>query len=123
MAIGGLLLFVSTGGARLSCTRTERGLLLLGAIAVAGYPLSFYPAITYVGVAVATVITLGSAPVSAGLLAWLTGHGRPSTRGLGAPLAEAGVATLLAVVVLGERLPLVCWCEMAPIRLCPFGIR
>jgi drug/metabolite transporter, DME family len=47
---------------------------------VAGYPATFYPAVARAGVAVATVITLGSAPVFAGLLAWATGQGRPSAR-------------------------------------------
>ncbi|MEU5892748.1 EamA family transporter [Streptomyces sp. NPDC047461] len=35
---------------------------------VAGYPVTFYPAVARTGVAVATVIALGSAPVFAGLL-------------------------------------------------------
>jgi DME family drug/metabolite transporter len=40
LALGGLLLLLSTGSARLTCTRAERGLLLLGALAVAGYPIT-----------------------------------------------------------------------------------
>lgn len=36
-------------------------------VAMAGYALSFYPAVVRSGVAVATVIALGAAPVFAGL--------------------------------------------------------
>src|SRR5262249_28275461 len=61
-------------------TGAQRWLLGLGALAVAGYPATFYPAVARAGVAVATVIALGSAPVFAGLLAWATGQGRPSAR-------------------------------------------
>ena len=83
LAAGGLLLFLTSRGARslpAACTGAQRWLLALGALAVAGYPATFYPAVSRAGVAVATVIALGSAPVFAGLLAWATGHGRPSAR-------------------------------------------
>ena len=49
-----------------------------------------------VGVAVATVIALGSAPVFAGLLAWFTGEGRPAPRWAMATIgAVAGCALLV----------------------------
>ena len=83
LAAGGLLLFLTSRGARslpAACTRAQRWLLGLGALAVAGYPVTFYPAVARTGVAVATVIALGSAPVFAGLLAWATGQGRPGAR-------------------------------------------
>ncbi|MEV6427691.1 DMT family transporter [Nocardia sp. NPDC051463] len=101
LALGGLLLFLSHRGARQRGTRAERGLLLLGAVAIAGYPITFYPAVARTGVAVATVITLGSAPVFAGLLAWIIGRARPSRRWL-----CATVAAVLgcAVLVLGPEL-------------------
>src|SRR5262249_46831600 len=61
------------------------------------YPLTFYPAVARGGVAVATVIALGSAPAFAGLLGWLTGHGRPSLRWAGATgAAVLGCALLVA---------------------------
>src|SRR5689334_22753384 len=71
LATGGLLLMLTSHGARpllAACTRAQRWLLGLGALAVAGYPVTFYPAVARTGVAVATVIALGSAPVFAGLL-------------------------------------------------------
>src|SRR5690242_17794637 len=83
LAAGGLLLLLTSRGARpmlAACTRAQRWLLGLGALAVAGYPVTFYPAVARTGVAVATVIALGSAPVFAGLLAWATGQGRPGAR-------------------------------------------
>jgi drug/metabolite transporter, DME family len=83
LAAGGLLLLFTSRGARpllAACTRAQRWLLGLGALVVAGYPVTFYPAVARTGVAVATVIALGSAPVFAGLLAWATGQERPGAR-------------------------------------------
>ena len=83
LAAGGLLLLLTSRGPHkmlAACTRSQRWLLGLGALAVAGYPVTFYPAVARTGVAVATVIALGSAPVFAGLLAWATGQGRPGAR-------------------------------------------
>jgi drug/metabolite transporter, DME family len=83
LAAGGLLLLLTSRGALkmvAACTRAQRWLLGLGALAVAGYPVTFYPAVARTGVAVATVIALGTAPVFAGLLAWATGQGRPGAR-------------------------------------------
>ncbi|XVU29516.1 DMT family transporter [Actinoplanes sp. CA-054009] len=110
LVLGGLLLFLTDlravsragragRGARLP--RREWPLLLLGAVTVAGYPLSFYPAVARSGVAVATVITLGSAPVFAGLLAWLIQGARPARRwSIGTVAAIGGCA----VLVLGPEL-------------------
>ncbi|MER8104529.1 EamA family transporter [Kitasatospora sp. NPDC094016] len=104
LVLGGLLLFLSTRSARAlprACGRRERWQLAVGAVAVVGYPVTFYPAVTRAGVAVATVIALGSAPVFAGLLGWLTRQGRPSGRWAGATVtAVVGCA----VLVLGPEL-------------------
>jgi drug/metabolite transporter, DME family len=103
LILGGLSLFLSTRNARslhVRCTSGERWLLVLGAVAVAGYPVTFYPAVARSGVAVATVIALGGAPVFAGLLAWLTRQARPTAR-----WACATVAAVIgcAVLVLGPE--------------------
>ncbi|MER6465961.1 EamA family transporter [Streptomyces sp. NPDC001228] len=104
--LGGLLLFLTAPGARAlprTCTVRERALLVLGALAVAGYPLTFYPAVARTGVAVATVVALGAAPVFAGLLGLLTGRSRPTVRwALATGVAVLGCAVL--VLVLGPRL-------------------
>ncbi|MFE6056880.1 DMT family transporter [Kitasatospora sp. NPDC056446] len=104
LVLGGLLLFLSDRTARhlpRRCGPRERRLLALGAVAVTGYPLTFYPAANRTGVAVATVIALGSAPVFTGLLGWLARQGRPSGRWA----AATGAAVLgCAVLVLGPGL-------------------
>ncbi|MEU1518770.1 EamA family transporter [Streptomyces sp. NPDC005811] len=104
LALGGILLFLLSRGARAlpaACTRGERWLLVLGALAVAGYPVTFYPAVARTGVAVATVIALGSAPVFTGLLAWLTGRSRPTARWTA---ATAAAVLGCALLVLGPGL-------------------
>ncbi|WP_307183820.1 DMT family transporter [Streptomyces canus] len=104
LALGGILLFLTSRGARslpAACTRPERWLLVLGVLAVAGYPVTFYPAVGRTGVAVTTVIALGSAPVFAGLLSWITGQARPTARWTGATAAAVLGCTLL---VLGPQL-------------------
>ncbi|HEY9475759.1 MAG TPA: DMT family transporter, partial [Mycobacteriales bacterium] len=103
LVLGGVMLFATTRGAwsLRTYTRAERWLLVLGALAVAGYPVTFYPAVARVGVAVATVIALGSAPVFAGLLSWFVGQIRPTARWACATLAAVFGCTLL---VLGPEL-------------------
>lgn len=104
LTLGGLLLFLVSRGARslpADCTRRERGLLVLGTLAVAGYPVTFYPAVARTGVAVATVIALGSAPVFTGLLDWLTGRSRPTARW---SAATAAAVLGCALLVLGPEL-------------------
>jgi len=44
---------------------------LIGALGVAGYALSFFAAVKLTGVAVGTVVALGSAPALAGAAAWV----------------------------------------------------
>ncbi|MEU2610261.1 EamA family transporter [Micromonospora sp. NPDC007271] len=104
LILGGLLLLFSTRSARSlprRCARDERRLLALGAVAVAGYPLSFYPAVARSGVAVATIIALGGAPVFAGLLGWFAQGARPTRR-----WAVATVAAVIGcmLLVLGPEL-------------------
>src|SRR4051812_24599623 len=53
--------------------------VLAGAAAVAGYQLTFFAAVHDTGVAVGTVVALGSGPVFAGLLGRAV-HGDPLTR-------------------------------------------
>lgn len=110
LALGGLLLSLSARTARNlpgKCTRGERWLLFLGAAAVAGYPVTFYPAVARCGVAVATVIALGSAPVFTGLLAWLTRQAKPTARWACATgAAVIGCAALvLAPTLTGDTTP------------------
>ncbi|MFC9897160.1 EamA family transporter [Nocardia sp. NPDC127579] len=104
LALGGLLLFAAghwkplrDREIRHPYTRREGWLLLLGAVAVAGYPVTFYPAVARTGVAVATVVALCSAPVFAGALAWVLGRSKPSARWvLATSAAVIGCAALVS---------------------------
>lgn len=62
----------------------------LAATGIAGYQLAFFAAVADTGVALGTVVALGSAPAFAGLGGWVIGYGNP-----GAPWA---VATALAAI-------------------------
>ncbi|MDN5683238.1 MAG: DMT family transporter [Corynebacterium glyciniphilum] len=53
--------------------REQRGMVLLGGIAVFTYPLAFYSSMHLAGVAVGTVISLASAPLAAGVIEKMTG--------------------------------------------------
>ncbi|SEK53686.1 drug/metabolite transporter, DME family [Streptacidiphilus jiangxiensis] len=104
LVLGGLLLLLSSRDARRlprSRDRRDRWLCALGALGVAGYPVTFYPAVARAGVAVATVVALGSAPVFTGLLAWLAGGARPTVRWC---LATAAAVLGCALLVLGPDL-------------------
>ncbi|GAA3306372.1 hypothetical protein [Nonomuraea dietziae] len=62
LVIGGLLLALLARGARVTPA------LLLGAVAVAAYQLCFFAAVSRTGVAIGTVVAIGSGPIFTGLL-------------------------------------------------------
>lgn len=83
-------------------------------LGVAAYQVAFFLAVRTTGVAVGTVVALGSAPVVTGAIGWALGHGRPDRRWAAATaLACAGLAVLVAggraahVSVVGVLLALV----------------
>jgi DME family drug/metabolite transporter len=93
---GALLVLVAlfTSGGR-ALTALPRGPLLLAAGAVATYQLSFFAAVHDTGVAVGTIVALGSAPALAGGIEWAIERRAPSRAWAGATaLACAGVALL-----------------------------
>jgi DME family drug/metabolite transporter len=91
-----LLIAVRFGGAN-ATVRFARAPLAVGGVGVAGYQLCFFAAVHDTGVAVGTVVALGSAPAFAGLGAWLVDRTKPSGAWVAATaLAAAGVA-LMAV--------------------------
>ncbi|MGW0592375.1 DMT family transporter [Streptosporangium sp. NPDC002607] len=107
LVIGGLVLAAVTGPARL--LRLPRGPLpargrrlparlgplAAAAVAVAAYQLCFFAAVSRTGVAVGTVVAIGSGPVFTGLLSWLLDRVRPSRRWATATaVAIAGCAVL-----------------------------
>lgn len=70
--------------------------LVLGAAAVAAYQLCFFAAVGRTGVAIGTVVAIGSGPVFTGLLSWIAGRERPSGRwALATAAAVAGCAVLV----------------------------
>ena len=101
-AAGLLVLAVGRGDARTTFPRQGGmtplgGAALLGGVAVAAYQLSFFAAVTRLGVALGTVVGIGSAPVFTGLLSAVLLRQAPSRRWLGATLlATVGVGVLLA---------------------------
>jgi DME family drug/metabolite transporter len=91
---GGLLVLVAllTNG---GLTALPKRPLLLAAGAVATYQLSFFAAVHDTGVAVGTIVALGSAPALAGGIEWAIERRAPSRAWAGATaLACAGVALL-----------------------------
>jgi drug/metabolite transporter, DME family len=99
---GGLLLFVFAlrGGALRSLIASgtrARCLVVLGAAATAVYQAAFFAATSRTGVAVGTVVTIGAAPVFAGVLSLLTGlQRRPGGRWVAATVgAVVGCALLV----------------------------
>lgn len=71
LGIGGLLqAAIAVGALRsaLPLLRASVGTIVVGAAAVAVYPLAFYGSMHYAGVAVGSVISLASAPLASGVL-------------------------------------------------------
>ncbi|GGO17155.1 hypothetical protein GCM10010116_34660 [Microbispora rosea subsp. aerata] len=70
--------------------------LVLGAVAVAAYQLCYFAAVARTGVAIGTVVAIGSGPVFTGLLSWIAGRERPSGRwAVATAAAVAGCAVLV----------------------------
>lgn len=73
----------------------QRNFLLTGALAVAVYPLAFYASMHLAGVAVGTVISIGSAPLLSALIEYFCEGQRLSRRWmLGAAVGVAGMVLL-----------------------------
>ena len=71
--------------------------VMAGTVAIAGYQLAFFSAVARTGVAVGTMVAIGSAPVLAGLLAWLVRGERPARRWYAATMLAMTGCGLLAV--------------------------
>jgi len=104
IALGGLLLLgiaVSTQAGRHTVAGLLRGptaariALVLSAAAVGGYQVCFFTAVRLTGVAVGTVVAIGSAPVFTGVLSRLTGGPRPGRTWVLATVAAVAGCTVL----------------------------
>lgn len=94
LVIGGAALALLAGA---GLRRAVSPALLLGAVAVAAYQLCFFAAVSRTGVAIGTVVAIGSGPVFTGLLSWLLHGRRPSGRWAAATTAAVcGCAALIA---------------------------
>jgi DME family drug/metabolite transporter len=86
----------AAAGAGTGKARWSRTPVLLGGLGVAGYQLSFFAAVADTGVAVGTVVALGSAPVFAGLLSRITAKTKLDGRWVACTgMATAGVTLLV----------------------------
>ncbi|OKL44750.1 DMT family transporter [Pseudovibrio exalbescens] len=75
--------------------RQHLPLLVLGGFAVAVYPLAFYASMRLAGVAIGTVVSIGSAPLFAALLEMIFDGSRLTSRWMiGAALGVAGIALM-----------------------------
>jgi DME family drug/metabolite transporter len=98
IAVGAVLLLAAARlvGGRGGARAWSRGALLAAAGGIAGYQLAFFAAVADTGVAVGTVVALGSAPALAGLLARCTGGAALDGRWAACTaLATAGVLLLV----------------------------
>jgi DME family drug/metabolite transporter len=97
LVIGGLVLAVAGGPAvRRLLSHGRSPALLAAAGAVAAYQLCFFAAVGRTGVAVGTVVAIGSGPVFTGILSWLHDRRRPGGRwALATAAAVAGCAALV----------------------------
>ncbi|MEU9887134.1 EamA family transporter [Sphaerisporangium sp. NPDC051011] len=98
LVIGGTVLAaVSVRPARRLLARGRTLPLALAAAAAAAYQLCFFGAVTRTGVAVGTVVAIGSGPVFTGLLSWAYDRRRPGRRwALATAAAVAGCAALVS---------------------------
>lgn len=88
-------------GARLVCV------VAVGALGVVAYQPLFFAGTASGGVAVGTVVALGSAPLITGLLAWVVGGVRPSRRwALATAVAVLGLVLLAGAGEVGGASPL-----------------
>ncbi len=100
---GALLLLLALAGSALTGLGAHRGALAIAGVAVALYQLTFFPAVRDTGVAVGAIVTIGSAPVFAGLLEWVVEGTRPTRRwALATALAATGVAVLTLAASAGS---------------------
>jgi DME family drug/metabolite transporter len=98
MGVGGLLQALAAAPRIARHTRqlrAQRGIVLLGAVAVAVYPLAFYTSMRLAGVAVGTVVSIGTAPPASAVIERLADRRSLSRRRMsGAALGLLGTVLL-----------------------------
>lgn len=106
--VGGLALLIAIprlgGSRRRTLALWRRPPVLLMGVAAATYQVCFFAAVGDAGVALGTLVTVGSAPVLAGLLGWAALGHRPSlvwTAATGLAVAGLGLISLNALAGAG----------------------
>ena len=98
MGLGGLLQALTAARPvtrERAALSAQRSLVLLGGLAVAVYPLAFYTSMRLAGVAVGTVVSLGSGPLASALAERVLDRNRLTARWLaGAAVGLAGMLLL-----------------------------
>jgi drug/metabolite transporter, DME family len=98
MGLGGLLQALTAArpmARERAALGAQRRVVLLGGAAVAVYPLAFYTSMRLAGVAVGTVVSIGSAPLAAALAERIIDRRRLTKRWMaGASLGLAGIVLL-----------------------------
>lgn len=104
LVIGGLaLVFLVQARGKLTDIRSYPPRpTILAAVGIAAYQLCFFAGVSRTGVAVGTIVGIGSAPIMAGLLEWLVYGERPGRRWLLA--TTFALLGCILLVVAGSRL-------------------
>lgn len=103
-ALAGVAL--TTGGLR-RAPRWPAGALGVSALGIVLYQACFFAGVARTGVALGTIVALGSAPAATGALAWLAGGPQPGRRwALATTLAVGGCALLVLPAGTGRVDPL-----------------
>ncbi len=108
LAIGAAVLSAvaaARGGVHRTAVRAAFGPLLVAAISIALYQLAFFSGVRRTGVAVGTLVGIGSAPIFAGLLAWTVERQRPDGRWYAATALALAGCGLLALPPSSSDLP------------------
>lgn len=103
MGVGGMLQAAVAGRALVAnkaALAHMRRTLVLGAVAVAVYPLAFYSSMRLAGVAIGTVVSIGSAPVASAVLERVV-TGTPLRWRWGIGTALGGIGAVLLCVTRG----------------------
>jgi DME family drug/metabolite transporter len=105
MGLGGLLQALGATpqiARQASCLREQCRTVLLGAVSVAVYPLAFYSSMRLAGVAVGTVVSIGTAPLASALIERVV-DGRRLTRRWTVAAALGLLGTVLLCVAEAAR--------------------
>jgi drug/metabolite transporter, DME family len=107
MGLGGLLQALTAAAPmtrQRAALRVQWRLVLLGGVAVAVFPLAFYTSMRVAGVAVGTVVSIGSAPLASALAERVIDRHRLTSRWMGgAALGLAGIVALCLGQITGMQ--------------------